>query len=146
MRVQRPSGLRYSEVMSIFRTVVSGSNSRKSAAALLLLLLTFSLIFCGGVAEPEAEEAPEEAKAAPASVEKYAIKGRIVSLHESEKTAVIDHEEIVGWMSAMTMGFPIRDDADWQKLKVGSQIEGTVFASDDGFYVGEIKVVAEAAK
>jgi len=130
--------------MSISDYVVRGSYARQAAAAFLLLLLTFSLIFCGGAAEPEADETAEEAQ--PATVEKYAIKGRIVSLHEAEKTAVIEHEEIVGWMSAMTMGFPIRDDADWRKLKVGSQIEGAVFASDDGFYVGEIKVVGEASK
>ena len=104
-----------------------------------------SLTLCGGAAEPEAEETAEETPASSApmgQVEKYVIKGRVVGLNAEEKTAVIEHEEIVGWMSAMTMGFPIRDDADWQKLKVGSQIEGTVFASDDGFYVGEIKVAA----
>jgi Cu/Ag efflux protein CusF len=132
--------------MSISDYVVRGSYARQAAAAFLLLLLTFSLIFCGGAAEPEADETAEEAQVAPATVEKYAIKGRIVSLHEAEKTAVIEHEEIVGWMSAMTMGFPIRDDADWRKLKVGSQIEGAVFASDDGFYVGEIKVVGEGSE
>jgi Cu/Ag efflux protein CusF len=106
-----------------------------------LLVLAMFLTFCGGPAEPEGGEVIEEAQAAPAAVEKYAIKGRIVSLHEEEKTAVIEHEEIVGWMSAMTMGFPIREDADWQKLKVGAQIEGTVFAAEDSFYVGEVKVV-----
>jgi Cu/Ag efflux protein CusF len=133
-------GLRYSEVMHIPHTVVSGPISRRVGATFLLLALSLSVIFCGGAAEPEDEAEAEQAETAPAPTDKYVIKGRIVQLHEEGKSAVIEHEEIVGWMGAMTMAFPIRDDADWQKLKVGSQIEGTVFVSDDGFYVGDIKV------
>lgn len=113
---------------------------------MLLLTLTFSLVFCGGAPKEEKSETPEEAPVSSAAIKEYALKGRVLGLREEDKTAVIMHEEIVGWMSAMTMDFPIREDADWEKLKVGSVIEATVFASDDGFYVGKIKVVEEGSE
>jgi Cu/Ag efflux protein CusF len=113
------------------------------AGASLLLVLTVLLAFCGQAPAPEESETPQEAPVVSADMEEYALTGRILGLREEEKTAVIMHDEIVGWMSAMTMDFPIRDDAEWKKLKVGSKIEATVFASDDGFYVGKIKVVEE---
>ena len=86
------------------------------------------------------------APTASTSVEKYTLQGTVLGLREGDKTAVINHQEIVGWMSAMTMDFPIRDPAEWEKLKVGARIEGTVFVADDGFYVGEIKLLEEGSE
>jgi Cu/Ag efflux protein CusF len=60
--------------------------------------------------------------------------------------ATIEHDEIVGWMGAMTMDFPVKDQAEWEKLQVGDRITGTVFVSSDGYHLGEIKMAEPAAE
>jgi Cu/Ag efflux protein CusF len=62
-------------------------------------------------------------------------------LRRLASAAAIEHDEIVGWMDAMTMTFPVPEKADWEKLSVGAQIQATVFVSDDGFHIGEIEVI-----
>ena len=39
------------------------------------------------------------------------------------------------------MEYPVKPDAEFQKLHVGDKIEATVVVSDPGYYVTEIKVV-----
>lgn len=73
------------------------------------------------------------------ATEKYKLSGEIVSLRADEHVAVIKHQEIVGWMKAMTMDFPVYDEAGWKRLAPGKRIEATVFVGDGGYYVGEIR-------
>jgi Cu/Ag efflux protein CusF len=80
-------------------------------------------------------------KTSAGSVQRYQLHGKIVQLDAENQAAVIEHDEIVGWMDAMTMTFPVPDKADWEKLSVGTQIQASVFVSDDGFHIGEIEVI-----
>lgn len=76
--------------------------------------------------------------------QRYELRGKVVRLETGNRAAVIEHEEIVGWMEAMTMRFPVADEAEWNKLAVGEQITATVFVNDEGFHIGDIQVVAAA--
>ena len=95
-------------------------------AALLSALIL--LIGCAGTPAPET------------AVERYTLHGTIVQLNQQNMAATIEHDEIVGWMGAMTMDFPVKDQAEWEKLQVGDRITGTVFVSSDGYHLGEIKM------
>jgi Cu/Ag efflux protein CusF len=44
-------------------------------------------------------------------------------------------------MEAMTMEYPVKPDAEFQKLHVGDKIEATVIVGDPAYYVTAIKVV-----
>jgi Cu/Ag efflux protein CusF len=57
--------------------------------------------------------------------------------------ASIDAGKIGDWMEAMEMEYPIKPDAEFQKLHVGDKIEGTVVVSQDGgsYYVTDVKVL-----
>ncbi|MCB1022494.1 MAG: copper-binding protein, partial [Acidobacteria bacterium] len=58
--------------------------------------------------------------------------------------AYVDHEEIPGFMGAMTMGYPVRDAAEFGKLSVGDRIEAKVMARGHSeYYLNEIQVTAE---
>jgi Cu/Ag efflux protein CusF len=96
-----------------------------------------------GDASPASEPAATEKSEAAASVEEYTLRGTILGLDQDAKAAVISHEEIEGWMDAMTMTFPVKEDADWSKLKVGSKIQATVFVSDDEVYIGGVEIQTE---
>jgi Cu/Ag efflux protein CusF len=43
-------------------------------------------------------------------------------------------------MEAMTMEYPVKPDAEFQKLHVGDRIEATVIVGDPAYYVTDIKV------
>ena len=42
------------------------------------------------------------------------------------KQVIIEHEEVKGYMEAMTMPFPMKDDAALNKLKKGDKIQATL--------------------
>jgi Cu/Ag efflux protein CusF len=82
------------------------------------------------------------AKQAP--VHRYALRGEVVKVDAAAHTATIKHEKIDGWMEAMTMEFPVKDEKELAALRPGEHITATVFVSDAGVYwVGEIRQAPE---
>ena len=73
---------------------------------------------------------------------RYDLKGKVVAVNKSERTATIAHEDIKGYMPAMTMPFKIRSDADLELLKPGDQITGTLVVDDVSSWV-EITAIVE---
>lgn len=60
-------------------------------------------------------------------------------LNDTEKVAVVKHEEIKDFMDAMTMGFPVPDAAEWANLKPGLKIRATVVERKDDFFLTAIE-------
>jgi Cu/Ag efflux protein CusF len=75
----------------------------------------------------------------------YPMHGEILALNEQDHTATIKHGKIGDWMGAMTMEYPIKNEADWKKLTVGASIDATVFVTDASYYVGEVRVTGTAS-
>jgi Cu/Ag efflux protein CusF len=92
---------------------------------LTILLLTLVLAACGGQ-KPAAK--------------RYPVQGEVKALDASAKTATIDAGKIDDWMEAMTMEYPVKPDAEFQKLHVGDHIEATVVVEDPSYYVTDVKV------
>ena len=65
-----------------------------------------------------------------ANEKRYDLKGKVVAVDKATKTASVDHEEVVGYMDAMTMDFKIKRDSDLEMIKPGSQITGTLVVND----------------
>ena len=83
--------------------------------------------------------AASKTQEAAASAKQYQLRGEIMSLDPGGHVATIKHEEIKGFMGAMTMGYPIKDPAEFGKLSVGEPITATVFVSGDDMWVGNIQ-------
>src|SRR6266481_4756260 len=73
---------------------------------------------------------------------RYDLKGKVVAVNKSERTATIAHENIKGYMPAMTMSFKIKNDADLEMLKPGDQVTGTLVVDDLSSWV-EITAIVE---
>jgi protein SCO1/2 len=71
----------------------------------------------------------------------YAIKGKVVAVDRAKKKATIAHEEIPGYMDAMTMDFPIKDDWVWDDLTKDSEIRATLVVDKDGYWLEGIGIV-----
>jgi Cu/Ag efflux protein CusF len=96
-------------------------------AIVTLLLLTGLFTGCHGTREAE---------------KRYAIDGEVKGLDPAARLATIQHGKIGDWMEAMTMEFPVKPDADFQKLHVGDKVHAVVVVTDDKYYVTEVKVLA----
>ena len=78
------------------------------AFVLLVLILTS----CG---KPVAKEVSATAK-------HFTLRGKVISVDRAAKTATVEHGDIPGYMDAMTMPFPVRQDEVWDVLTPGSEI------------------------
>ena len=70
----------------------------------------------------------ERQVSAPSSsdLKRYELKGKIVKVEMADKRIVVAHDEIKGFMEAMTMPFAVKDDAALKQVQVGDQIIATL--------------------
>ncbi len=73
------------------------------------------------------------------SVKKYQLKGEVLSVDPSAHLAKVKHQKIEGWMEAMTMDYPVKDETEFKKLSVGQSISATVYVEGQDYWLGEIK-------
>ena len=98
------------------------ADTRYSATLLLAIAL--------GGCTPKPEEKPAQ---------KYSLHGEIVRLEEQGHLVAIRHEEIKGWMGAMTMEFPVKDSADFGKLSEGQPVNATVYVQGLNYWVANVQ-------
>ena len=55
--------------------------------------------------------------------------GRVIAVDPRQRTIVVDHEEIPGFMAAMIMGYPVQPGGLLRGIKVGDHIRFTIDAS-----------------
>ena len=88
---------------------------------------------------------PQETKK-NAEIQQFHMVGKVVALDSKGRMATIDHKDIPGFMEAMTMGYEVKDPAEFSKLSVGEPITATVYVQGDDMWIGDIKQDSEAAK
>lgn len=103
-------------------------------SAVKFISISILLLFVGACGRsPQAE-----------AVKHYHLTGKVVSLNPKEQTAAIAADAIPNFMEAMTMDYPIKSKSDFNALRVGANIEGTVDVADAGGYdLSQIKVRSE---
>lgn len=77
-------------------------------------------------ATAKASPTPVPQAAKPEAEKRYALKGKVTKVERELKQVVIEHEEVKGYMEAMTMPFPLTDEKVLGKLKAGDKIEATL--------------------
>ncbi|QQS41334.1 MAG: SCO family protein [Acidobacteriota bacterium] len=76
------------------------------------------------------DSADDEFTAGP-NAKRYELKGVVESVNLEEKTAMIAHEEIPGFMEPMTMKFRFKDEWVWDALKEGSQVTAVMVVDNE---------------
>jgi Cu/Ag efflux protein CusF len=117
-----------------------------------LIALAAALTFVG-CSSPNPSEAPNSAAApsgglgpaggsgATAKIRHFPVHAKVLSVDAAAKKARLDAGPIGDWMGAMTMNYPIKDDAGLAQLKEGVELDGTVNVDpDDNFWLTDIKV------
>ena len=95
------------------------SCNRQFKIVFLTACLTLSAIALSACSKTEAPKASNGAK-------RFELKGKVVSADKAEHKVTIEHEEIPGYMDAMTMPFTLLDDWVYGELKPGALIQATL--------------------
>lgn len=74
----------------------------------------------------------------------YSLEGQILSVQDDHKQAVIRHEEIPNFMSAMTMPYPVLDAKEYEGLAPGDLITAELVVEPTRAYLQKVKRVGNA--
>lgn len=66
--------------------------------------------------------------------QRYDFKGKVLAVDRSKGEVTVEHEEVKGFMAAMTMDFPLRDADALNTVAPGDGIQATLVVADDGSY------------
>jgi protein SCO1 len=80
----------------------------------------------------------------PSDRREYTLQGQILSITSDHMQAEIKHEEIKGFMSAMTMAYKVRNAEEFANLKPGDLITSTLVVVSNDVYLKDVKKVGEA--
>ena len=78
--------------------------------------------------------APQPADA----VKKYDLKGKVVAINKEAKKVQVDAGDIPGFMMAMTMAYPVKDEHLLDNLAPGDEITAKVVSAKDEYWLEDI--------
>src|SRR6266404_1430579 len=106
--------------------------------------MRYSILFLSAVFVFAACQKPVKTQNGPDEAKRYPFKGKVISVDKATKKANIQHEDIPGYMSAMTMDFPIREDWVWGDLTPGSEIKADLVVDNANgeYWLEKIGIVA----
>ena len=85
---------------------------------------------------------PEPSRSTEAKLETYQMKGTVVSVDKPGKRLTVNHEDIPGFMTAMTMAYPVKDEENLERLSPGQRITARVVGNAGGYWLEQIVVEA----
>jgi protein SCO1/2 len=85
------------------------------------VLVAIACVFLAGCSA-----APDESR-----IQRYELKGKIVSFNKAQQQIVVQHDEVPGFMEAMTMPFTLREDSAFDVMRAGDAIQATLVVDDE---------------
>jgi protein SCO1/2 len=71
---------------------------------------------------------------------RFDLKGKVVSVDKEHRQGTIAHEEIKGFMDAMTMPFNVKDDWAMEALAPGQTVEAVLVVQEDHSWIEGIRI------
>lgn len=94
-------------------------------------ILKSSLLFISAAILLFSASCKSKAPVASANAKRYELKGKVVSSDKLTHKVTIAHEQIEGYMEAMTMPFTLHDDWVYGELTPGALIQATLVIDQD---------------
>lgn len=115
-------------------------------STILTLILGLLLAACGSDMDTSSTaDASAQSVADAPDHATYPVRGRIVEIQNDGQTLLVDHEEIRGYMAAMTMPFSVRDAGETAGLSTGDAVSFTYHVTDDGMWITDIERLSSEA-
>jgi Cu/Ag efflux protein CusF len=99
--------------------------------AFAILLMVTAMAGCN--------RAPAPTKDSKEPLRQYSMRGSVIRLDPEGHIATLKNEKIEGWMESMTMDFPVKDQADFNKLHAGDTVRATVFVQGLEYWIGNVQ-------
>jgi protein SCO1/2 len=109
-----------------------------SVALLALLLLMIGLYSCSG------DRTENSGTSGKDSVKSYLVRGRVVAVSRAHRMVVIAHNEIKGYMAAMTMPFTVKDTVLLDLVHPKDSVEAILKVSRTESWLSSVRVVKPA--
>ena len=93
------------------------------------------------------EAAPREAAPAAApqpEAKRYDFRGVVVSIDKAGKNLVVDHEAIEGYMAAMTMAYPVKDERVFDSVAAGDRVTAKLVIGQGQFWLEDLTITRKA--
>ena len=113
--------------------------------AQFVLILGGLMFAASGCTDGDIWEADSEAAVEKSGGTSYQVRGRIVEVRNDGRTLMVDHEEIPGYMAAMTMPFNLADGASAEGLTAGDAVSFTYHVSASGMWIDGVEALASDA-
>jgi protein SCO1/2 len=109
-----------------------------SVALLALVLLMIGLAGCSGDRNGDSSTSDKD------SVRSYLVRGRVVSVSHARRLVVIAHNEIKGYMAAMTMPFSVKDTILLDLVHQKDSVEAILKVSETESWLSTLRLVRPA--
>jgi protein SCO1/2 len=76
--------------------------------------------------------------------QRFDLQGKVMAVDKSQGTVTVAHEEIPGYMAAMTMSYPLKDAWAFNILKPGQSIRATLVVTSNDVWLEGVVVTEEA--
>jgi protein SCO1/2 len=112
----------------------------RSTVGLIVMAMCLTVVGCGGTSS--------ETKSGPAAQpeQRYDLKGTVVSLDKSKGAVTVNHDEIKGFMAAMTMPYPVKDTKALDSLEAGDTMTAKLVSNGESYWLEDVKVIDHAKK
>jgi Cu/Ag efflux protein CusF len=96
-------------------------------------------------ARPQTAPAQSAVKSTPPphGDQRYAFKGKVIAVDAEHHSVTVEHDEVKGYMGAMTMPFPLKDEKLYGVLKAGDLITATLVVGDSGWWLEGVRVMKQ---
>src|SRR5579862_8804955 len=118
----------------------NASRLRGTSSAHVVLALCLALSFCAAACGGGTEQNQGQGQAAAAE-KRYHLAGTVVSIDKEQQHLIVNHGDIPGFMSAMTMPYPVADPATLGRVGVGDQITADVVVNNGAARLENVVVV-----
>jgi protein SCO1/2 len=99
-------------------------------------------LLCGcSPAQPPGATSPAPGSPVDANITNYTVRGVVIGLGEDGKSVKVKHEEIPGYMMAMTMPFEARPTNELTGLMRGDQIEFRMRVTETDGWIDQIRIL-----
>ncbi len=115
--------------------------------SILLSAASLCLVCAGCGSQPEQTRPPAPAAASVSSAaepQRYEMTGKVLAVDKPGKKVTVDHADIPGFMGAMAMPYPVKDETLLEKLSAGDQITAKVVSSGGEYWLEAIAVTGSA--
>ncbi len=109
----------------------------------LNVIIAAGISFSAGLAGCGSTKPPQQPAEGP---QRYHLAGRVVSVETAKQQVVVDAGDIPGFMSAMTMGYSVKNPNLLTPLSPEDQITADVVVNGNDVYLENFVVVKKADK